>query len=100
MHSLNGSFDSLFAKPLECHQRQCEHSDDLDTESSVYSLYCRLTLGLRNADTWECITVHGESVPIFNAESTKVMSSSKFKVYHPDPSTSLSSLNDLNAPDY
>lgn len=74
MHSLSDSTDSLFLSP-----ERREQSDDFDTEESDYSLYCRLTLGLRNADSWDCINVYGEVLPIFNAELTRRVSSSKFK---------------------
>ncbi|VDM15794.1 unnamed protein product [Hydatigera taeniaeformis] len=69
MHPLSESYDSLLTSPTGGNeQRQ-------NTSSSVYSLYCRLTLGLRNAESWNCVYVHGEAIPIFNTDLSREMGS-------------------------
>lgn len=74
MRSLSESYDSLFTSPTDGDEQH------LNTASSIYSLYCRLTLGLRNAESWDCVYVHREAIPIFNTELTREMSSSKCAV--------------------
>ncbi|VDN98556.1 unnamed protein product [Rodentolepis nana] len=54
----------------------------LDRSTSIYNLYCRVTLGLRNADSWDCVNVHGTTTPIFNTELTMELALCKCASVH------------------